>query len=662
MSGSVEQTLGERPGPKKEDGDAGTSDGVQVSDRESETDVDAHAHAHAQQQEILVVDEKIGEEKDRAEDGVQQLRDSRDSTISTSSSRASTASEHSTSTTTTTDHHDHITATSQSPPKPQPVSLSRTSTVPPDPIPIPRPHRRGLLSHLTLIPEISQPTHYPRPTKWLITSLVALCAMAAPLGSAIVMPVLQDIAVALHASHTITNMSVAVYMLSMAIFPLWWSSFSERLGRRTIYIVSFALFILFAVLAALSSNIAMLIVTRTLSGGAAASVQAVGAGTIADLWEPKERGRAMGIFYLGPLCGPLFAPILGGALGAGLGWRSTQWFLVVYGGVTLGLIVFALPETLQRGERDGVENLQQGIAITASRSSSTPYDPENPPATATAPAPPKAPHNSTPKPHTTLTTHLRQTLLDPLQILLWLRHPPILLTVYYASITFGSLYILNISIQASFSHAPYNFSTLILGLLYIPNSAGYLLASFFGGRWLDWIMAREARKAGRYDERGRLVLRPMDRMRENAWGAAAVWPVALMVYGWTVWAGVIWIVPMVANFFFGVASMLIFALVSTMLTEFLPRRAASGIALNNFVRNIFSFTGAMVAEPVMSAIGNGWLMTILGVWSLVTGFAALAAMRRWGERWRVVFLIVDLSTVGGWVTLGQMGLSAMLHT
>ncbi|KAH9875798.1 hypothetical protein IAQ61_003262 [Plenodomus lingam] len=72
-----------------------------------------------------------------------------------------------------------------------------------------------------------------------------------------------------------------------------------------------------------------------------------------------------------------------------------------------------------------------------------------------------------------------------------------------------------------------------------------------------------------------------------------------------------------------------------MLTEFLPRRAASGIALNNFVRNIFSFTGAMVAEPVMSAIGNGWLMTILGVWSLVTGFAALAAMRRWGERWRV---------------------------
>jgi hypothetical protein len=84
--------------------------------------------------------------------------------------------------------------------------------------------------------------------------------------------------------------------------------------------------------------------------------------------------------------------------------------------------------------------------------------------------------------------------------------------------------------------------------------------------------------------------------------------------------------------------MLIFSLVSTMLTEFMPKRAASGIALNNFVRNIFSFTGAMIADPVLSAIGNGWFMTILGVWSVITGFAALAAMGRWGEQWRAVMV------------------------
>ena len=130
----------------------------------------------------------------------------------------------------------------------------------------------------------------------------------------------------------------------MSIFPLWWSSFSETLGRRTIYLTSFTLFLVFNIVAALSTDIAMLIVMRMLGGGAAASVQAVGAGTIADVWEVRERGRAMGIFYLGPLCGPLFAPIIGGALAERFGWRSTLWFLVIYGGAVLIFLFFALPE------------------------------------------------------------------------------------------------------------------------------------------------------------------------------------------------------------------------------------------------------------------------------------------------------------------------------
>jgi multidrug resistance protein len=528
--------------------------------------------------------------------------------ISIARSRTSTSSDHSST--------DPETTTSA---KTRPVTLSRTTSVIPDAVLIPRAQRRGLLARFTLIPEVENPYHYTRNTKWLITFVVAFCAMAAPMGSAIVMPVLQDISIAFNASHTVTNMSVAVYMLSMSIFPLWWSSFSERLGRRTIYIASFVLFVVFAILSAVSNSIAMLIVVRTLSGGAAASVQAVGAGTIADIWEVKERGRAMGLFYLGPLCGPLFAPIIGGALGAGLGWRSTQWFLVIYGGATLIFTVFALPETLPR--KDPISILSEPDVSTAEKKTT----PELQRTTTRA---------STVQKTKTFLTHMRQIFVDPLKIIAWLQYPPVALTVYYASITFGALYILNISIQSTFSSAPYNYSTLIVGLLYIPNSFGYLLASLFGGRWIDSIMHREARKAGRYDDHGKLIFRPEDRMKENAWIAAILYPSALIIYGWTVEYHVHIAVPMVANFFFGVGSMLIFALVNTMLTEFMPKRAASGIALNNFVRNIFSFTGAVVADPAMKGVGNGWLMTILGIWSLVTGCAALWAMRTWGSRWR----------------------------
>lgn len=143
---------------------------------------------------------------------------------------------------------------------------------------------------------------------------------------------LDQVASDLHTDATTTNLSIAFYMLSMAIFPLWWSAFSEASGRRSIYITSFALFILFSVLSAVSHSISMLIVMRMFAGGAAASVQAVGAGTIADIWAVQERGRAMGIFYLGPLCGPLLAPILGGIVGQAWNWRATQWALAIYGG------------------------------------------------------------------------------------------------------------------------------------------------------------------------------------------------------------------------------------------------------------------------------------------------------------------------------------------
>ena len=70
-----------------------------------------------------------------------------------------------------------------------------------------------------------------------------------------------------------------------------------------------------------------------------------------------------------------------------------------------------------------------------------------------------------------------------------------------------------------------------------------------------------------------------------------------------------------------------------MLTEFMPRRASSGVAANNFVRNIFSSVGAIVAEPLIQAIGNGWLFTIMGCWAMAS-CVVVWAMRRYGERWR----------------------------
>lgn len=230
----------------------------------------------------------------------------------------------------------------------------------------------------------------------------------------------------------------------------------------------------------------------------------------------------MGIFYLGPLCGPLVGPVFGGVIAQRWGWRSTQWFLVIYGGITVLLLLFGLPETLvtakdQPRETEPEAPAERSISRVSSRQVV----------------------EQTAK----WLKYFKIIFVDPLNIILYLRFPAVLLTVSYASLTFGALYVLNISIQATFGKAPYEYSTLIVGLLYVPNSLGYILASTFGGRWMDVIMQREAKRANRVDENGKYIYRPEDRMRENAWLGALLFPAALVWYGWTAQYGVFWLVP-----------------------------------------------------------------------------------------------------------------------
>lgn len=409
-------------------------------------------------------------------------------------------------------------------------------------------------------------------------------------------------AIDLHSTPIVTNLAVALYMLSISIFPLWWSSFSERLGRRSIYVVSFLLFIVFSVLAAVSSNVTMLIVMRAFAGGAAASVQAVGAGTIADVWEVHERGRAMGWFYLGPLMGPLLAPVIGGSLSQHFGWQATMWFLAIYGAVIWLFIVFCLPETLVRrahkpqqpataGPQPPATEEQEdrGPAVDAAGASEQPLG-----LTRTRSA-----ARSLQEQTSRAANIFKQVIVDPLALVLYLRFPAVLATVLFAGVAFGSLFVLNISIQSTFSSPPYAYPQLIVGVLYVPPSIGYILGSVLGGPWMDYIMARNARRAGRRDpETGKLLYLPEQRLGENAWTAASVYPTALIAYGWMVQKGVHWAGPSVANLLFGFGSMLIFGCATTMLTEFMPRQSSSGVALNNFVRNILSCVSYIPTPPL----------------------------------------------------------------
>lgn len=66
------------------------------------------------------------------------------------------------------------------------VPTDRQGSIRGQAINVPRAKRRGLLGRFSIIAEVEEPKDYPRRTKWFITFVVGMAALAAPLGSTII--------------------------------------------------------------------------------------------------------------------------------------------------------------------------------------------------------------------------------------------------------------------------------------------------------------------------------------------------------------------------------------------------------------------------------------------------------------------------------------------
>ena len=103
-----------------------------------------------------------------------------------------------------------------------------------------------------------------------------------------------------------------------------------------------------ALVAALAKSIGVLIGMRCFQGLGSSAVLAIGAATLADIYDPAERGAKMGIYYAAPLLGPSLGPILGGILTQYLSWRATFWFLFIWMGICEAMFLFLFKDTYRK--------------------------------------------------------------------------------------------------------------------------------------------------------------------------------------------------------------------------------------------------------------------------------------------------------------------------
>ncbi|MDP3003671.1 MAG: MFS transporter, partial [Bacteroidales bacterium] len=124
---------------------------------------------------------------------------------------------------------------------------------------------------------------------------------------------------------------ISSFILSSAIFLLPFGRLADIIGRKKIFSLGILLFTISTFLIIFSGSITYLIVFRIFQGLSSAMIFGTSLAIITSVFQPGERGRAMGInitaVYLGLSCGP----VIGGLLTQYLGWRSIFAFLVPFG-------------------------------------------------------------------------------------------------------------------------------------------------------------------------------------------------------------------------------------------------------------------------------------------------------------------------------------------
>lgn len=130
-------------------------------------------------------------------------------------------------------------------------------------------------------------------------------------------------------------------LTSASIMPfMGWATC--RLDYKFLYLGCLAIFTFASGLCAFAWNYESLIAARVLQAIGGGAIQPIGMSIVAELFEPHERGKALGIWGMGIMVAPAIGPTLGGYLTDEFGWRTIFSINVPIGILTLVMGYFLM--------------------------------------------------------------------------------------------------------------------------------------------------------------------------------------------------------------------------------------------------------------------------------------------------------------------------------
>jgi MFS family permease len=379
-----------------------------------------------------------------------------------------------------------------------------------------------------------------------------------------------------------------------------------------------------------TKNYATLILLRCLQSTGSASTIAIGSGVISDITTRADRGGFMGIFQAGLLVPVAVGPVIGGAIAGSLGWRAIFWFLTIYSGIFLILLILLLPETLRsvvaNGSRLPSNPMGKYPLFIYQKVTNIKWGPVSA--------------------EKQLSTRKHVDLSGPFRILFSKQAAPIIvfLAIYYA------VWQMSITAMSTLFEDSYGLDETQIGLTFIANGVGSMIGTVVTGKILDVDYRRikakhETRSTQSGFNTGHDIFRetdnsddyfPLEKARLRLVPFFSLLQcMSILLFGWTIqYPDRVHIaVPIVSTFVTGWTATSTQSVIMTYLIDICSDRSAAASASLNLARCFFAAGGTSVVMPMVNGVGVGWAFTICAAVQSVAMLSA-AVQWRYGGMWR----------------------------
>jgi multidrug resistance protein len=436
------------------------------------------------------------------------------------------------------------------------------------------------------------PHNWSPARKWFQTYTISGVAFVGTFASSVFTPGIQLAASEFNSTTVVATFAFSIYQLGLAFGGPFAAPLSETFGRRPVIFISLPIFALFILGTGFAPNMAALIVLRFFAGFFAAPSLSMGSGSLSDIWPPEKRSGPMSLYVATPFFGPALGPLLGAAVSQNLGWRWTSWLILFF---TIVLVIAPAPFY--------IESYKPILLRQRARKRNLPV--------------PRSPTEGLSWPKV-IGTYASKTLTRPMHMLL--TEPIIAAFNAYSAFNFGLLYAFFAAFPYVFE-TEYGFDSLSTGLTFLGLGVGVIIAAvcivMFSKRYykprVQRAVAQEEPKPGFATSRI-----PPEKRLPLAMVGGPCNIIGLFLFGWSTAYRVHWIVPTIAEAFFGFGNMLIFMSCMMYITDtYGPLYSASAMASNAILRYILGGTFPLFAVQMFRRLGPQWACTLLGCLSIL---------------------------------------------